>query len=61
VAAKYRKVSDSFDYIFRLPVSTFTEEQVTKHAAALAKIRAEVVRLQSLEAADMWLTELSAV
>jgi DNA topoisomerase-2 len=61
VAAKYRKVSDSFDYIFRLPVSTFTEEQVTKHATALAKIRAEVVRLQSLEAADMWLTELSAV
>jgi hypothetical protein len=42
-------------------VSTFTEEQVTKHATALAKIRAEVVRLQSLEAADMWLTELSAV
>ncbi len=61
MGAAYRKVSDSFDYIFRLPVSTFTAEQVAKHADTLAKIRADIVRLESLRAADMWLTELSAL
>jgi DNA topoisomerase-2 len=61
LGAGYRKVSDSFDYIFRLPVSTFTAEQVAKHASTLAKIRADIVRLESLRAADMWLTELSAL
>jgi DNA topoisomerase II len=60
-AAKYRKVSDSYDYIFRLPVSTFTAEQVASHAAKLAALRAEIDRLIALEAADMWLSELSCV
>ena len=60
-AAKYRMVSDSYDYIFRLPVSTFTAEQVTAHRATLAKLRKEVARLTALEAADIWLSELSAL
>jgi DNA topoisomerase-2 len=61
VAAKYRKVSETYDYIFRLPVSAFTAEQVEAHATKLASIRTEIARLESLEAADMWLHELSAV
>ena len=60
-AKKYRKVSDSYDYIFRLPVSTFTAEQVASHAAKLAALRTEIERLISLEAAEMWLSELSCV
>ena len=59
--AKYRKIDDSFDYIFRLPVSTFTLVQIEKHRAKLAEIRHDIARLESLEAADMWLSELSAV
>jgi DNA topoisomerase-2 len=61
VAAKYRKVSDSFDYIFRLPVSSFTTEQLGKHGKALAVLRVEITRLESLTAAALWLTELSGV
>ena len=61
VAAKYRKISDSYDYIFRLPVSTFTAEQVAIHASKLDALRTEIARLELLEAADMWLTELSAI
>ena len=61
VAAKYRKVSDSYDYIFRLPVSTFTAEQVEKHRVKLAEIRTEIARLETIRAAQMWLTELSAL
>jgi DNA topoisomerase II len=60
-AAKYRKVSDSFDYIFRLPVSSFTSEQIDKHSKKLSELRAEIARLESLTAADLWLTELSGV
>jgi hypothetical protein len=61
VAQKYRRVSDSFDYIFRLPVSSFTAEQIDKHAKKLAELRAEIVRLESTTAAALWLTELSGV
>jgi DNA topoisomerase-2 len=61
VAAKYRKVSESFDYIFRLPVSAFTAEQVSKQSKTLADLRAEKARLTALNPAEMWLSELSAV
>jgi hypothetical protein len=61
VAARYRKVSDSYDYIFRLPVSSFTLEQIAKHQAKLTELRAEIARLESLTAAALWLTELSGV
>jgi DNA topoisomerase II len=59
--AGYRKVSESYDYIFRLPVSAFTAEQVEAHATKLKNLCTEIARLESLEAADMWLYELSAV
>lgn len=61
VAGKFRKVGDSYDYIFRLPVSSFTMEQIAKHQAKLAELRAEIARLEATEAADLWLTELSGV
>ena len=61
VAARYRKVSDTYDYIFRLPVSTFTAEQVDKHRAKLVEIRADIARLEATRAAQMWLTELSVL
>jgi DNA topoisomerase II len=61
VAAKYRKVSDSYDYIFRLPVSAFTAEQVAKQHKTLQDLCAEIRRLEGLKAADMWLSELSGV
>jgi DNA topoisomerase-2 len=61
VAAKYRKVSESYDYIFRLPVSAFTSEQVVKQKKTLENLYAEIRRLEQLNAADMWLSELSSV
>jgi DNA topoisomerase-2 len=61
VAQKYRKVSDSYDFIFRLPVSSFTLEQITKHQTKLAELRTEIARLESLTSADLWFTELSGV
>lgn len=45
----------------KLPVSSFTAEQVAKHEKQLAELKAEISRLQSLEPADMWLMELSAL
>ena len=60
-AAKYRKVSESYDYIFRLPVSSFTSDEVDKFKSKLEKLRTEIARLESLEAADMWLNELAVI
>jgi DNA topoisomerase II len=61
VAEKYRKVSDSFDYIFRLPISSFTAEQIEKHRAKLADLRSQAATLRATTPAALWLTELSGV
>jgi DNA topoisomerase-2 len=58
---KYGRIDESYDYLLRLPVRTFTVEQVTKHKAKLAELRTEIARLESTKAADIWLSELSAV
>ena len=57
----YAKIEDGYEYLMKLPVSSFTAEQVAKHEKQLAELNAEIARLQSLEAADMWLSELSAL
>jgi DNA topoisomerase-2 len=57
----YATVEDGYEYLLRLPVSSFTAEQSAKHRAKLAELRAEVERLKATTAADLWLTELSAL
>ncbi len=57
----YALIDESYDYLLRLPVRTFTAEQSAKHKAQLASLQAEIARLDSLKAADMWLTELGAL
>jgi DNA topoisomerase-2 len=57
----YAKIDGEYDYLMKLPVSSFTAEQIAKHENHLAELKAEIMRLQSLEAADMWLMELSVV
>ena len=57
----YAKIEDGFEYLMKLPVSSFTAEQVAKHEKHLAELRTEIERLRSLKAADMWLSELSVV
>ncbi len=57
----YAKIGGDYEYLLKLPVSSFTLEQITNHERQLAERKAEIARLQSTEAADMWLMELSAV
>ena len=52
---------DGYEYLLKLPVSSFTAEQIAKHEAQLAALRAEHVRLESLRPAEMWLMDLAAV
>jgi hypothetical protein len=60
--AGYRKVEDKFDYLMRLPVSTFTAESIEKQPAEAgrAPLRRSQ-RLESLQRCGLWLTELSGV
>jgi DNA topoisomerase II len=60
-AQGYRLVNGSYDYLFRLPMSSLTTEQIAIHASALASLRAESTRLRATTAADLWRTELSGV
>jgi DNA topoisomerase-2 len=57
----YATIEDGYEYLLRLPVSSFTSEQSAKHRAKLTELRAEVARLKATKAADLWLTELSAL
>jgi hypothetical protein len=61
VANGLTKISDSFDYLMRLPISSFTAEQIAKHESQLAELNREIERLRCTKAADMWLMELAAV
>jgi DNA topoisomerase-2 len=58
---KYAQLEGGYDYIMRLPVSSFTAEQVAKHESKLAALRAEIDQLGRLEPADMWLADLQHV
>ena len=58
--ASYTSI-DGYDYLLKLPVSSFTAEQITKHESQLAALRAEHARLETLRAAEMWLMDLAAV
>ena len=57
----YTKIEDGYEYLMKLSMSSFTLEQIAKHEKQLAELKSEIARLQSLEAADMWLSELSAL
>jgi DNA topoisomerase-2 len=57
----YAKIDDSFEYIMKLPVRSFTAEQVVKHETQLADLRAEITRLNGLKPAEMWLNDLTRV
>jgi len=57
----YARICDSFDYILRLPVRSFTAEEIAKHKATLASLRAEIATLESKTAAELWLEDLQHV
>jgi DNA topoisomerase-2 len=61
VKGGYVKIEDGFEYLMKLPVSSFTAEQIAKHEKHLAELKAEIECLRSLKAADMWLSELSVL
>jgi DNA topoisomerase-2 len=58
---KYAKIDDSYDYILKLPVSSFTAEQIDKHAKKLETLHQQIADLESKSAADLWLEDLRSV
>jgi DNA topoisomerase-2 len=57
----YSIIDDGYDYLLKLPVRSFTTEQIAKHQAKLASLRKEIAALRSTTARAMWLSELSAL
>ena len=57
----YQTIKGSYDYIMRLPVSSFTKEVSDKHVAEMETIRAEIARLNSTNAEQLWLADLQAL
>ena len=57
----YALIDESYDYILKLPVRSFTAEQVAKHTAKLESLRAEITTLEGKDAADLWVEDLRHV
>jgi DNA topoisomerase-2 len=57
----YTKLEDSFEYILKLPVSSFTSEAILKHRTKLTALRAEIETLNKTNARAMWLADLQQV
>jgi DNA topoisomerase-2 len=60
-AAKYEMVEGGYDYILRLPVSSFTAEQITKHARELLNIRTQIEAMEKTTSAALWTADLQTV
>jgi DNA topoisomerase-2 len=60
-SAAYTQIEGGFDYLMRLPVSSFTAEQSAKHRTKLESLRKEITTLKATKPADLWLTELSVL
>lgn len=56
----YPHIDGSYDYILRLPVSSFTAEQIEKHRAKLREIRESIAKLEKQTPASLWLADLDA-
>ncbi len=57
----YALIEESYDYILKLPVRSFTAEQVAKHKKALETLREQLATLRGKKAADLWLEDLQYV
>jgi DNA topoisomerase II len=59
--AKYARINETYDYILRLPVSSFTAENIEKHRKELETIRANILKLEKATPADLWKDDLQLV
>lgn len=59
--AEYQHVDGSYDYIMKLPVSSFTLEEIKKHETKLASLRSQIDELEKTNGAKLWLSDLQCV
>ena len=53
------KIDGGFDYILKLPVSSFTFEQNVKHQKQLDTLKRDIAELEKKTPANMWLDDLN--
>lgn len=59
--AKYDRIDNGYEYIMKLPVSSFTLEQIEKHETKLKSLEKEINSLESKRPADLWLDDLQQI
>jgi DNA topoisomerase-2 len=58
---KYDKINDSYEYLYKLPVSKFTKEEYNKLKEKLESKNKEKAEMEKKTVADMWLKELDVL
>jgi DNA topoisomerase-2 len=60
-AEKYGLWEGSYAYIMRLPISSFTKEEIAKHEAELKTLKDAIQKLEKSTLAELWLEDLTAL
>lgn len=57
----YKKISDTFDYLTRIPIYNFTKDKVAELEADVAKMAGDINDITKKSIEDMWLEDLQAL
>ena len=57
-SGKYEKIDDSYGYLLRLPIKSFTEEKVAELLDDIFKLEKEISTLMSISEKTMWLNDI---
>jgi DNA topoisomerase-2 len=57
----YSKISDSYDYLTKMPMDSVTYENIEALSKECAKVTADMQRIEATTEKDMWLSELDTL
>jgi DNA topoisomerase-2 len=55
------RIEDSFDYLLRLPISSYTQEAIARHTRELQSIEQQIAAVDATTPVRWWKDELSAI
>jgi DNA topoisomerase-2 len=60
-ANEIQRMDGTFEYLLKLPLSSMTQENITKHQVELEKLLTRISKLESMYHTEMWLEDLSTL
>jgi DNA topoisomerase-2 len=55
------RIDGTFEYLLKLPLSSMTQENITKHQVELDKLEKRIKHVETMHDTEMWMEDLSAL